>query len=49
MKEELEKAIKANAEKAAQTNATPEEALKFSQAALNAAHALVTIFGIKKS
>lgn len=50
MKEQLEKAIKANAiaaEKAA-NNADYDAALKFSQAALNAAHALITITNIDK-
>lgn len=46
MKEKLEDAIKAAAEKAAKTNSA-EEALKFTQAALNAAHALVTLHNIK--
>lgn len=46
MKEQLEKAIKAAAEKAAKTNSA-DEALKFTQAALNAAHALVTVVNIK--
>ena len=46
MKEQLEKAIRAAAEKAAETKSA-DEALKFTQAALNAAHALITITNIK--
>lgn len=45
MKEKLKKAIKANAEKASDASKA-DDALKFSQAALNAAHALVTIIDI---
>lgn len=47
MKEKLEKAIEAAAEKAAKTNSA-DEALKFSQAALNASHALITIHQMGK-
>lgn len=46
MKEEIEKAIKASAEKAAETKSA-DEALKFTQAALNAAHALATLSNVK--
>lgn len=46
MKEKLEEAVKSNAEKATQTKSA-DEALKFTQAALNAAHALATINNIK--
>jgi hypothetical protein len=46
MKEELEKAVKSNATKAADAK-TADEALKYSQASLNAAHALVTVANIK--
>ena len=42
MKESLEASIKANADKAKEAK-TPDEALKYSQAALNAANALVMI------
>ena len=45
MKKELENAIQAAAEKAAQTKSA-DEALKFTQAALNAAHALEKISNI---
>jgi len=48
MKEELEKAIKACAEKSARTNIESVEALQFSQAALNLAHALCTIVNIDR-
>jgi hypothetical protein len=44
MKEKLEAAIKAAAEKAAQAKSA-DEALKFTQAALNAAHALAILVG----
>lgn len=46
MKEELEKAIIAAAKKAA-ASVHPEEAVKYTQAALNAAHALATLFNMK--
>lgn len=46
MKEELEKAIKATASKAAETK-QPHEAMQFAQAALNMAHALITVTNIK--
>lgn len=46
MKEKLEEAIKAAAEKAAQSK-NADEALKFTQAALNAVHALSTLSNIK--
>ncbi len=42
MKEKLEEAIRIAAEKAAQAK-NADEALKFTQAALNAAHALKTV------
>lgn len=42
MQKELEKSIQANAEKAAKAT-SPDEACKYSQAALNAAHALAII------
>lgn len=47
MKEILEKAIKACAEKAVNTKSA-DEALKFTQAAQNAANALCTIANINK-
>jgi len=47
MKEALEKAVKVNAEKAASKDCKADDALKYSQAALNAAHALVTAGIIK--
>lgn len=40
MKEELEKAVKNNAERASKEDITADEALKFTQAALNASNAL---------
>jgi hypothetical protein len=46
MKEKLEEAIKAVATKAAETKSA-DEALKFTQAALNAAHALVALHNLK--
>jgi len=46
MKEELEKAVKASATKSADAK-TADEALKYSQAALNAMHALVTLGNVK--
>ena len=46
MKEELENAVKYAAKKAAEAK-TADEALKFTQAALNAAHALITLFNMK--
>lgn len=46
MKSELEKAVKDNATKASNAS-TADEAVKYSQAALNAAHALVTVTNIK--
>jgi cellobiose-specific phosphotransferase system component IIA len=42
VKQELIEAIQANAKKAAKTEKS-DDALKFSQAALNAAHALATV------
>lgn len=45
MKQELEKAVKVNAEKAARDSTTADEALKFTQAALNAANSLRSISG----
>lgn len=47
MKEELEKVIKACAEKAAKTHDC-DEALKFTQAILNTAHALTTLVNMCK-
>lgn len=46
MKEKLEEAVKSNAEKSAKAT-TPDDAMKFAQAALNAAHALATLFNMK--
>lgn len=46
MKEKLEEAIRAAAEKAAQSKSA-DDALKYTQAALNAAHALITLSNIK--
>lgn len=46
MKEKLEAAIKYAAEKASEAK-TADEALKYTQAALNAAHALATLFNMK--
>lgn len=40
MKEELEKAVKVNAEKAASKDCKANDALKYSQAAVNAANAM---------
>lgn len=40
MKESLEKAVKVNAEKASDLGHTADEALKFTQAAVNADNAL---------
>lgn len=42
MEEKLKEAIKSCAEKATDAK-TPDEALKFTQAALNASHALATL------
>lgn len=47
MKQELEKAIKNAAEKASLAEKA-DDALKFTQAALNAAHALITIANMEK-
>jgi hypothetical protein len=47
MQEKLEEAIKATAEAAAKTKSA-DEAMKFTQAALNAAHALATLILNKK-
>lgn len=47
MKEKLEEAVKACAEKAQATD-SPDAALKYTQAALNAAHALITLSNIGK-
>lgn len=48
MKEELENAVKINAEKAASKNTTADEALKYTQAACNAMNALNCLSNIKK-
>lgn len=49
MKIDLTDHIKSLSERAANTNtATPDSALKFSQAALNLAHAMATINSIRK-
>lgn len=40
MKEQIEKAVKVNAEKAAGEKVSGDEAMKYTQAALNAAHVL---------
>ena len=47
MKKELEQAIESVAKKDATETKSADEALKFTQAALNAAHALATIENIK--
>lgn len=46
MKEKLEEAVKASAEKAAKSTSA-DDALKYTQAALNAAHALATLNSMK--
>jgi len=43
MKDQLEKAVKQNAEMACKKNVTGDEAMKYTQAALNAANALRTL------
>lgn len=47
MKEALENAVKTNAEKAAKAS-SPDEAMKYTQAALNAVNALITLSNIGK-
>ena len=47
MKEQLEKAVKANAERATKDGITADEALKFTQACTNAANALVCLSNMK--
>ena len=47
MKEESEKAIKVLAEKVTE-DVKPDEALKYTQAALNLAHVLATLDNMKK-
>lgn len=46
MKEKLEEAVRDAAEKSKSAK-TGDEAMKYAQAALNAAHALITITNIK--
>lgn len=43
MKEALEKSIKENAKNSSRKEVKPDEALKYSQAALNAAHVLAVL------
>ena len=49
MKIDLNDRVKALADKAAEANGTPDSALKFSQAALNLAHAMATIEAIPRA
>lgn len=45
---ELEKAVEANAKSASKADLKADEALKYTQAALNAAHALHTMIDLPK-
>lgn len=47
MKEKLEEAVKVNAERAAKDGCTADDALKFTQACMNAANALNCLNNIK--